>query len=506
MKVFTGKQISEWDAYTVKHDTVRSIDLMERAALGITETICERWDVEHPIVVFAGPGNNGGDALAVARMLSERNYKVEAFLFNIKGQLSEDCTKNRDRLIECIGNHRFTEVRSEFDPPKITEETIVVDGLFGSGLSRPLMGGYASLVKYINASRGIVVSIDLPSGMMTEDNSYNIQQSIVKATLTLAIQQIKISMLMADNASFFGEIQVLDIGLSAEYQKRTIARYYLTDTKMIRSILRPRPEFAHKGTMGHALLIAGSHGMAGAATLATKACLRSGVGKATLHVPQCNLLIHQISVPEAIIQCDKDDFCFSESVEIDDIDAVCIGPGLGQDESTAIALISQIRATQSPMVIDADALNIISNHQPWLEQLPQGLIMTPHPAEFDRLCSAGVDNSFQRLTKVREMAQRLGAYIILKGHYSALCTPDEDVFFCSTGNAGMATAGSGDVLSGIITGLLARGYSQLEACIIGMHVHGLAGDLAAKELGEESLIASDIINYLPKAFKYLYKQ
>lgn len=505
MKFFTGKQIKDWDAYTVQHESIRSIDLMERAANGITEIITQRWDKNWAVVVFAGPGNNGGDALAVARMLTVQGYKVETYLFNTKGSLSEDCTTNRNRLVETIGEHKFVEVKSEFDPPKITEQTLVIDGLFGSGLSRPLMGGYASLVKYINNAHAQVLSIDLPSGMMTEDNSFNLQQSIIRATLTVTIQQMKICMLMPENAQNFGEIMVLDIGLSEEYARRTNSRFMFTESKMIRSILRPRSPFAHKGSMGHALLIAGSKGMAGAASMAAQACLRSGLGKLTMHVPLCNVDIHQISVPEAVIQFDKDNFIFSEAVDIDDFDSVGIGPGLGQDENTAIAMMSQIRRTQCPMVLDADALNMLANHQPWMEQLPEGLILTPHPAEFDRLNASHSDNSFQRLTKAREMAVKLNAFIILKSHFSALCSPDGDVYFCSTGNAGMATAGSGDVLTGIITGLLARGYNQLEACLIGMHAHGLAGDIAANEIGEEGLIATDIIKYLPRAMKRLYQ-
>lgn len=253
--------------------------------------------------------------------------------------------------------------------------------------------------------------------------------------------------------------------------------------------------------MGHALLIAGSYGMAGAATLAATACLRSGVGKLTIHTPKRNYNVMQLAVPEAVLQLDHDETRFSEAVDIEDYAAVGIGPGLGRQEDTAIALISQIRRTTCPMVIDADAINLLSSHRAWTQHLPKGLVFTPHPKEFDRLAGHICTDCYDRLSKARELAERMGAYIILKGHYSALCLPNGQVEFNPTGNSGMATAGSGDVLTGIITALLARGYKTDDACRVGMYLHGLAGDLAAQEVGKESLIASDIIRYLPKAFK-----
>ena len=263
-----------------------------------------------------------------------------------------------------------------------------------------------------------------------------------------------------------------------------------------------RNEFAHKGNMGNALLVAGSYGMAGAAVLGARACLRAGAGKVTVHSPKHNNDILQIAVPEAVVQLDSDSTVFTEPVDTEDYNALGIGPGLGTSETTAIALIAQLRRTQCPIVADADAINILSNRRAWLQQLPKGIIMTPHPKEFDRLESHSSD-SYERLSKACSLAERLSAFIIIKGRYSALCMPDGHVMFNPTGNAGMATAGSGDVLTGIITALLARGYKQADACIVGMYLHGLAGDIAAEKKGMESLVAGDIIECLPKAFKRL---
>ena len=500
MKIFTAAQIHELDNYTITHEPIKSIDLMERAAKTITRAIMDEWTDRTPMVIFAGPGNNGGDALAVARLLAEENYKVSVYLFNIHNKLSDDCAANKQRLIDSKRVGHFPEVTLNFDPPELTEDMVVIDGLFGSGLNKPLIGGFASLVKYINQCPAKVVSIDIPSGLMCEDNTYNIHSNIIRADLTLTLQQKKLSMMMADCQKYIGRLRVLDIRLSKEYIDKTEANCRILEEQDVRRLLMPRDDFAHKGAMGNALIIAGSYGMAGAAVLATRACLRSGVGKVTVHTPRRNYLVMQTAVPEAVMQMDHEETYFSESVDSTDFDALGIGPGLGLVENTAIALIGQIRRTSCPIVADADALNILANHQAWMQQLPSGIIMTPHPKEFDRMAGSTSNNDYERLIRAQQMAEHIKGYIILKGHHSALCMPDGHIVFNATGNSGMATAGSGDVLTGILTALLARGYDKGTACQLGMYLHGLAGDLAAKEVGKESLVASDIIQFLPKAF------
>lgn len=503
MKIFTSAQIHELDRYTIEHEPIKSVDLMERAAKAITRAVAEEWTTHTPVVVFAGPGNNGGDALAVARLLTNEGYKVRTYLFNITNHLSDDCVTNRQRLLDGRHAKDFTEITAKFDPPELTADTLVIDGLFGSGLNKPLAGGFASLVKYINQSPAKVVSIDVPSGLMSEDNTYNVRANIIHATLTLTLHEKKLAFLFGDAQQFIGRLKVLDIRLSQEYIQKTEAQYYVLEESDVRSRLLHRDDFAHKGNMGNALIIAGSYGMSGAAILATRACLRSGAGKVTVHTPKKNYGVMQISVPEAVLHMDHEETAFTEAVDTDGFDALGIGPGLGCQETTAIAMIAQIRRAQCPIVADADALNILASHRAWMQQLPKGIIMTPHPKELDRLTGSPANADFERLHRTRELAQSLQAYIILKGHNSALCLPDGQVVFNPTGNSGMATAGSGDVLTGIITALLARGYHQHNACIVGMYLHGLAGDIAVKTLGKESLTASDIIDYLPHAFKHL---
>ena len=505
MKIFNSTQIRELDKYTIDHEPISSIDLMERAATAITQAIADTWTTFTPMVVFAGPGNNGGDALAVARMLADKGYTVSVYLFNIKGTLSDECAENKRRVMENKRIANFVEVIHEFDPPQLTTGTVVVDGLFGTGLDKPLDKGFASLVKYINQSPCKVVSIDMPSGLMSESNTYNSSSHIIKADLTLTLQTKKLSFLLADCQQYIGRLRVLDIRLSKEYMRKTETMYSMLEEDEVRSMLQPRGDFVHKGDMGNALLIAGSYGMAGAAVLAARACMRAGVGKVTVHTPGRNCAILQTAVPEAVLSIDVEDTYFSDAIGTEEYSALGIGPGLGQLEGTAIALIAQLRRTQAPIIADADALNILGSHRAWMQQLPRDIIMTPHPKEFDRLSGVRSIDDYDRLSKSRDMAMKLHCYVLLKGHYSALCMPDGKVVFNSTGNSGMATAGSGDVLTGIITALLARGYNQRTACMIGMYIHGLAGDLAAKAKGKESLMASDIIDFLPEAFKMLEK-
>lgn len=499
MKILTGGQFRELDLYTIEHEPIASIDLMERASRAITDEILRRWpDDTGRVIVFAGPGGNGGDGLAVARMLAEAGRLVIAYLFNVKGKLNADCATNRERL-QANDNATLIEITSELTFPDLHPDDLVIDALFGTGLSKPLSGGFAMVVKRINQSRSTVVSIDVPSGLMCEDNSYNDQKNIVQATLTLSIQLPKLAFMFAENQRFVGEFTLLPIGLSQDGIDSMKSHLWITEDAEAKALLRQRPRFAHKGTMGHALLVAGCRGMMGAAILAARAALRCGLGKVTAHVPNSCLNIMQISVPEAIIQIDIDDEIITSAIDTSNYQAIGIGPGLGMRRHTAAAVRSYIVQQNCPMVIDADALNILAENHDWLDDLPADSILTPHPRELERLTGHSA-NSFERMNRARQLAIDHHIFVVVKGHYSQICTPTGDVLFNPTGNPGMATAGSGDVLTGIITSLLAQSYLPAEAVQLGVYLHGLAGDLAAEELGEESLIASDIISYLPKAF------
>lgn len=504
MKILSARQLKELDRYTIEHEPIASVDLMERASEAVAAEIAARWTTERRIVLFAGPGNNGGDALAVARLLAQRGYSTYTYLFNIKGALSEDCLVNRDRLAATEGAE-WTEITSQFDFPHLSpEHDVIVDGLFGTGLNKPLTGGYAMVARMINDARVPVVSIDIPSGLMCEDNAYNNMQHVVQATLTLTMQVPKLAFLFAENQRYTGEWKALDIGLSAEGIAQAGSHLSVTEEAEIKALLQSRNPFAHKGTMGHALLVSGCYGMAGAAILASQACLRSGIGKLTLHTPQKNLPILQTAVPEAIVSPDTDGDIVTHAIGTSAFRAVGAGPGLGTEEETATALYDFILQQNEPMVLDADALTLLGRHPEWMQRLPNESILTPHPKELEALTGPCSD-SCERMNKALDLAVRHNLYVLVKGHYTQICTPTGAVWFNPTGNAGMATAGSGDVLTGLLTGLLAQGYPPAHAVRLGVWLHGLAGDIAAERLGQNCMLASDLIDALPQAFKQLRK-
>lgn len=504
MKIFPTTSIRQLDAYTIENEPISSIDLMERAARALADAIAGRWGTETPFTVFAGPGNNGGDALALSRLLAQKGYRVEVYLFNTKGTLSADCEANKERL-SGVSGVLFNEVTTQFIPPTLTADHVVVDGLFGSGLNKALSGGFAAVVKYINASPARVVAIDIPSGLMGEDNSYNVSAHIVRADLTLSLQLPKLAFLFAENEPYIGEWELLDIGLSEEAIEETDTDFRLTEAEEMAALLKPRGRFAHKGTFGSALLVAGSQGMAGASVLAARGCLRSGVGRLTVHVPFCNNTIVQTSVPEAMTELDISDTCFAAAADADDYQAVGIGPGLGQAAETVSALLEQIETCPVPMVVDADALNLLGENRSYIARLPKGSILTPHPKELDRLAGKSL-NSYDRLMKARELAKMADVHIILKGAYSAVIAPSGKCWFNTTGNPGMATAGSGDVLTGVVLALLAQGYGAEASARLAAYVHGLAGDIACKKHGIVGMTAGDIASCLPLAWKMLAEQ
>ena len=501
MQILTSEQMHELDKLTMQHNNISSVELMERAAREVSQYILSHHCFgRSKIVVFAGPGGNGGDALAVSRLLLEQGCDVTAYLFNTTGHLHEDCAVNRERLQKVANETQFVEINQQFDPPQLTEDMLIVDGLFGIGLNRPLVGGFASLIRVINAASSYVLSIDIPSGLMAEDNSNNVAAHIVKADETLTFQKPKLCMMLDDCQQYLGRVAVLDIGLVDESVSNLASPFHILGMSDVKSRIKLRIPFGHKGSFGHGFLIAGQYGMAGAVILAARAALRTGLGKLTIHTPHRNNDILQISVPEAVINHDVSDDRFSQAVSVEGYDACAIGPGLGVHYDTALAFIEQVRHCDIPLVIDADGLNIIGEHKGWLRQVPPETILTPHPLEFLRIGNNG-ENSYQRLVEARKLAVENKYYIILKGHHSAICLPSGEVYFNTTGNSGMATAGSGDVLTGILLGFLSQGYSQTDACLCSVYLHGLAGDIAADKFTEFGMVASEIIRFLPQAFK-----
>ena len=503
-KLFETSKIKELDVYTIKHEPIASIDLVERAASVFVNEFCRRYTSHHTrIYVFAGQGNNGADALAIARMLNEQGYYVFTYLINPTKKLSPEGEMNKKRL-KSDDYQRLIEVEKSFVPPKLEPQDIVIDGLFGTGLNRPLEGGFAKIVEHINNSESTVVSIDIPSGLFGDDNKHNNPQYIIQAGLTLTFEFPKLSFLMPENAVYVGEWKELPIGIHPNALLETKTSYGLITDEDIASLIKIRDRFAHKGDFGHALLVAGSAGKMGAAVLAAKGCLRSGAGLLTVHIPSRGEVIMQTALPEAMVSIDKNADYVTKTPGITQYDAIGIGPGIGKEDDTMVLFIKLLETARTrPLVIDADALNLIADNSELLHQLPEGTILTPHVGEFDRLTGSSV-NSYERIQKARAMAAEQKICVILKGAYTAVCTPTGRIFFNTTGNPGMATAGSGDVLTGIILGLLSQGYRPEEASVIGVYLHGVAGNLAAASFSEESMIAGDIIQMLGVAFKQMH--
>ncbi|MBE6300415.1 MAG: NAD(P)H-hydrate dehydratase [Parabacteroides distasonis] len=502
IKIFSTDKVKALDQYTIQNEPISSIDLVERAATTFTSEFCRRFTKQNRIIVFAGQGNNGADALAIARLLAEAGYRVESYLFNPTMQLTPDCEQNKQRLLQ-MANIRYTEVgRGNFTPPELGRQDIVIDGLFGSGLNRPLTGGFAAIVNYINQSEATIVSIDIPSGLFGENNSQNDPNAIIRADLTLSFAFPKLAFFFPENAEYVGEWKVLDILLHPDGIADTPTSFALIEEVDIAGVFQPRNRFSHKGTYGHSLLIAGSRGKFGAALLSAQGCLRSGAGLLTVHIPQRGEQILQTAFPEAMIELDPNMEHFSSISNIQPYAAIGVGPGLGTHPESGKALEQLCQSTKSPMVIDADALNLIASSKQLLKLLPARSILTPHPKEFDRLAGES-RNAYERLLKAKDFAEKHQVCVVLKGAYTAICTPAGKVYLNKSGNPGMATAGSGDVLTGIILGFLSQGMEPETAAVAGVYLHGAAGDLAATFHSEESMIASDILSMLGKAFKQI---
>jgi NAD(P)H-hydrate epimerase len=498
MKILKSPQVREVDAFTIKNEPVASIDLMERAAQTISQWISRNISSQKKLKIFVGPGNNGGDGLAIARQLVEFNFKTEVFLVRISDHLSHDCQINLERVKD-IKKITIKEISNKNDFPKIENDDVLIDGLFGSGLTRKLEGVSKELVQYLNISEADIIAIDIPSGLFGENNGDNDLDSIIKAKHTLTFQLPKLSFFFAKNEIFVGDWEVLPIGLNQHFIDHLESDFYMTDHQFIKDQLKTRKKFSHKGTYGHVLLIAGCYGKIGAAVLAAKACLRSGSGLVSVHIPKTGYEIMQTALPEAMISIDQSDLIFTNAPDAENYTSVGVGPGIGTKQNTKKGLLDLLDSIGNPMVIDADALNILSEQKELLSNVPANSILTPHPKEFERLIGKTNDD-LERIQTQIDFSVKNKVYIVLKGAHTSITCPDGSCYFNSTGNPGMATAGSGDVLTGIILSLLGQDYEPKLAAIIGVYLHGLAGDIASEEIGQEALIASDIIDHLGKAF------
>lgn len=492
MKIFSAEQIKRRDQATLKEEGISSEALMERAAAGCTEWILRHFPHDH-FHIFCGTGNNGGDGSAIARMLQEAGRKIRVDILGDEEKGSEDFKYNLQRLKE--RKIPFHQISDPSSLPAIENSAIIIDALLGTGLNKPLTGDAAALVDHINQSGSKVIAIDIPSGVFCDATSLG--YPAIKAKHTLSFSQ-KLAFMMAENESFTGRIHSIDIGLSKRFEDDEPSEYCITDREDLKKMIQPRPLFAHKGSFGHGALVAGSHGMMGAAILAASGFLRSGAGKLTCYVPECGYEIMQTSVPEAMCETSGKEKLLPFALKMK-YDAIGAGPGMSSAAATADVLSPLLRS-KIPLLLDADALNGMAADKKLLDNIPSTTIITPHPGEFDRLFGK-TNNDFERLALAISSAKKHGLYVVLKGHHTAICTPEGKVHFNDTGNPGMAKPGMGDVLTGLLTGLLAQGYAALESCLLGVYIHGRAGDLAASQHSQQAMTAMHLVDELENVWK-----
>jgi len=494
MKILSAAQIREADTFTIENEPIPSIHLMERAAKACAKRVTEITGHNANYLVFCGKGNNGGDGLAIARLLADMKRKAEVFVVEHADTASPDHSENLTRL-EKQGQVKIHFIKNK---PEIKFEgnTFIIDALLGTGLNKALEGILADCIESINNSGLPVMAIDIPSGLFADQKTGHKQ--IIRAKRTFTFQRPKLSFLLSDPAPYVGEFEVLDIGLDEQFIESQQSDHHFLLAQDVRPMLAPRKKFDHKGNFGHALLLAGSKGKTGAAVLAARACLRSGAGLLTAHLPASSLSIMQTALPEAMVSADVEGD-FISSLPKGNFSAIGMGPGVGTEKETAQALKLLIQNAPAPMVLDADAINILSENKTWIAFLPPFTILTPHPREFDRLCGAHT-SGFDRLQTARVFAQKNNIIVVLKGAHTAVCLPDKKVFFNSTGNPALAKGGTGDVLTGIVLGLLAQGYSPDKAALVAVFAHGRAADLFIEKNSVQTMLAGDLIELLPRAF------
>ena len=486
-KLLSASQIKQADQYTIANLGISSIELMEKAANQFVNSIIPFIHGKPKIHIFCGTGNNGGDGFAVARILKAKNTAVSVYYLAGDVKPSVDCQINQDRLTD------IKILQQERDFPNIHADDIVIDALMGAGLNRPVDGVLQSLIHHINKSKAKVLSIDLPSGLSSDEWMEN--STCIQAHFTGTFERPKRTFFMKETAEFVGKWEVLPIGLNQEFMDSMISNDYFLTEESFKDHLSARTRFSHKGTYGHGLLVAGSIGKMGAAVLSARAAMRSGIGLLTVHIPKIGYDVLQTSIPEAMCVTDSQtDYSSQLKSDLTMYSVIGVGPGMGNQEGTKI-ILEQLFTAKTKLVIDADGINILAANPNLLKKMPPASILTPHPKEFERLCGKS-KNTFERLTLQRKFAKEHRCILILKDAITSIAMPNGDVYFNTTGNPGMATAGSGDVLTGIITGIFAQGFPPQIAALIAVYFHGKAGDQAALLLGENQIIASDIIEHL----------
>jgi len=502
MKVLTSTQVHEWDKFTIAHEPISEYDLMERAAAKAASFISGQFSHTLPVYVFCGKGNNGADGLVISRKLLEGGFKVVTFIIEYSKTASLLFSRNLVLLQGYPGSKIIHLSTAEL--PFLDKGAIIIDTIFGSSLRLPLPLVVAGIVRQLNEfskdEHYKIVSIDIPTGLEANFCRPPLEAPLT-ADITLSFQIPKCSFLLPDTGIYCGEVIILDIGLDEKFLIGQTSDYFLSDFNSLINIFKKRKKFAHKGNFGHSLIIAGSKGKTGAAVLAAKGCLHAGAGLVSVFIHKSGLNTVQISVPEAMaVQSNETDYATGFDQNLTKYNSIAIGPGLGQEEQTKIALLELLTNYKKPLILDADALNILSGCENWQTLIPENSILTPHPGEFDRLMGKSLA-ALDRLQKQQQLAITTRSVIILKGAFTSICFSTGETWFNTTGNPGMATGGSGDTLTGILCALRSQGYTAENASRLGVYIHGHAADLAAEEYGQTALSAGMLSDFLGKAFR-----
>lgn len=498
-KLFSAAQIRNWDKYTIAHEPVSSIDLMERATEAFCETLMKEFSF-FEVDIFCGQGNNGGDGLALARMLAQLHKKVRVHIIHEKPAGTVDFETNLLKLhplAEVVVHH----VYEKKDFQNIAHDSIIVDALIGTGLKGNVKGLTKEIIEHINSFDVTKVAVDVPSGLLCDEPLLP-DATVICANYTFTFQCMKLAFLFSENQKYCGNVRVLDIGLSNDFYEKEKTNYFITTSHSVSAMLPKRLRFSHKGNHGHALLLAGASGKFGAALLAAKSCLRSGAGLVTVHSANTLEMALNSYLPTAMFSADSSRLMITELPPFDKYNAVAAGCGIGLGKETCSVIKLLIQQCNVPLVLDADAINILAENKTWLAFLPAGTILTPHPKEFERLCGKWND-SFERLKMQKDFSAKFQCYMVFKGAYTCVTTPSGNCYFNTSGNPGMAKGGSGDTLTGIITALLAQGLNRAEACVAAVYIHGVAGDLAKQKYGELSMLPEDLTEQLGPAFELI---
>lgn len=496
MKLLSAQQIKRADAFTIASEKIQSVDLMERAAIAATEWIILNFAKQQTFYVFCGHGNNGGDGIAISRLLIESGYSVKCFVVN-HSNYSNDCTLNKTRLMQ-LSPKNITTITTIDEFPIVPAGAVIIDALLGIGILGEPNGLYKDLILKLNSLQLPIVSIDVPSGLNCDDATHH-KTTVIKASHTLSFQFPKFAFLFPETHEFVGDWHILDIGLSAEFIEQEPCKQFYVDATFVKSLHKKREKYSHKGTFGHGLLVSGSHGKIGASVLAAKSFLRSGAGLLTVMLPQCGYEIMQVAAPEAMTLVSGENEINIDELHTSTYKVIAVGPGIGTSEQVRKSVLNLIKSSDAPLVLDADALNCISQNQYILEVLPKNSILTPHLKEFERLTQPASSDFHRHLLQLNFSIQH-EVIVVLKGPHTCITTPKGESFFNSTGNSGLAKGGSGDILTGLIAGLLAQNYSPINAALIGVFIHGLAADITKSKSNEITMLPSDVINNYAEAF------